>query len=131
MRSTKKYMTPVDMEVVNRAHRSIWTMLKQENGLANSNEARELSDRVTRKLVGVAREGIIDLATLRESTLAAIAVPGAKIGDSPDPEAEKSAAIAHDAIHAKSESMELPRSSLWISRITLLIILLGFVVALT
>jgi hypothetical protein len=37
------------------------------------NEARELSDKVIRKLVEVAREGVIDLDTLRERTLAAFA----------------------------------------------------------
>jgi hypothetical protein len=34
-----------------------------------------LSDKVTRKLVEVAREGVIDLDTLRERTLAAIMRP--------------------------------------------------------
>ena len=40
--------------------------------LTDSAEAHELSDKVTRKLVEVAREGVIDLETLRERTLAEI-----------------------------------------------------------
>jgi hypothetical protein len=35
-------------------------------------EARDLSDKVTRKLVYVAREGVIDIETLRERALAEI-----------------------------------------------------------
>ena len=72
MRSAKKHITPIDMEIIYRAHRSIWTVLKQEKHLTNSDEAHELSDKVTRKLVEVAREGVIDLETLRERTLAEI-----------------------------------------------------------
>jgi hypothetical protein len=36
---------------------------------------RELSDKLIRKLVEVAREGVIDVDTLRERTLAAFARP--------------------------------------------------------
>lgn len=73
MRSAKKHITPIDMVIIYRAHRSIWTVLKQEKHLTNSDEAHALSDKVTRKLVEVAREGVIDLETLRERTLAEIA----------------------------------------------------------
>jgi hypothetical protein len=38
-------------------------------------EARELSDRVTRKLVEVARAGVVDLDTLRDRALAEIMRP--------------------------------------------------------
>jgi hypothetical protein len=72
MRSTKRYIRPVDMEIIYRAYRSVWTALNQEKRLTNSDEAHELSDKVTRKLVEVAREGVIDLETLRERTLAEI-----------------------------------------------------------
>jgi hypothetical protein len=131
MRSAKKYITPIDMEIIDRAHRSVWTLLNQERRVADYNEARELSDRVTRKLVEVAREGVIDLDRLRERTLAEIASLRAEIAlDSPGPHAEKNAAMAHYAIDPKSERLELPGSSLWISRITLLLVLLCFVVAL-
>jgi hypothetical protein len=41
--------------------------------VVDPNEARELSDEVIRKLVEVAREGVIDIDTLRERTLAAFA----------------------------------------------------------
>jgi hypothetical protein len=58
-------------------------LLNQEKHVADSNEARELSDRVTRKLVEVAREGVIDLETLRERTLAEIASSRAKIALAP------------------------------------------------
>ena len=47
-------------------------MLNHENRLTDSDEAHELSDKVTRKLVEVARDGVIDLETLRERTLAEI-----------------------------------------------------------
>jgi hypothetical protein len=73
MRSAKKYITPIDMEIIYRAYRSVWTVLNQEKPAINSSETRELSDKVTRKLVEVAREGVIDLETLRERTLAEIA----------------------------------------------------------
>ena len=73
MRSAKKHITPIDMEIIYRAYRSVWTELNHENRVTNSDEAHELSDKVTRKLVEVAREGVIDLETLRERTLAAIA----------------------------------------------------------
>jgi hypothetical protein len=73
MRSAKKYVTPIDMEIIYRAYRSVWTVLNQEKPAINSSETRELSDKVTRKLVEVAREGVIDLETLRERTLAEIA----------------------------------------------------------
>jgi hypothetical protein len=41
--------------------------------VVDPNEARELSDEVIRKLVEVAREGVIDIDTLGERTLAAFA----------------------------------------------------------
>ncbi len=72
MRSAKRHIHPVDMEVIYRAYRSVWTELNYENRVTDSDEAHELSDKVTRKLVEVAREGVIDLETLRERTLAAI-----------------------------------------------------------
>ena len=72
MRSAKRHIHPVDMEVIYRAYRSVWTVLNCEKRLTDSNEAHELSDKVTRKLVEVAREGVIDLETLRERTLAEI-----------------------------------------------------------
>jgi hypothetical protein len=73
MRSARKYVTPVDMQIIYRAYRSVWTVLSHEKPAINSSEARELSDKVTRKLVEVAREGVIDLETLRDRTLAEIA----------------------------------------------------------
>ena len=39
--------------------------------MADPNEARDLSDKLIRKLVEIAREGVIDVDTLRERTLAA------------------------------------------------------------
>ena len=30
MRSVKKYITPIDMEIIYRAYRSVWTELNQE-----------------------------------------------------------------------------------------------------
>jgi hypothetical protein len=71
MRSTKGYIRPIDMEVIYRAYRSVWTVLNDGKRLTD----HELSDKVTRKLVEVAREGVIDLDTLRERTLAAIMRP--------------------------------------------------------
>jgi hypothetical protein len=73
MRSAKKYIRPVDMMIIYRAHRSVWRVLNQGKRVVDANEARELSDKVIRKLVEVAREGVIDLDTLRERTLAAFA----------------------------------------------------------
>ena len=73
MRSAKRHINPIDMEVIYRAYRSVWAALDHERRLTDSNEAHELSDKVTRKLVEVAREGVIDLETLRERTLAEIA----------------------------------------------------------
>lgn len=70
MRSAKKHITPIDMDIIYRAYRSVWTVLNHEKRLTD--EAHELSDKVTRKLVEVAREGVIDLETLRERTLAEI-----------------------------------------------------------
>ena len=52
---------PIDMEVIYRAYRSVWTVLNYEKRLTDSDEAHELRDKVTRKLVEVAREGVIDL----------------------------------------------------------------------
>jgi len=72
MRSAKKYIRPVDMITIYRAHRSVWGVLNQGKRVVDPNEARELSDKVIRKLVEVAREGVIDIDTLRERTLAAL-----------------------------------------------------------
>ena len=69
MRSTRRYIRPIDMEIIYRAYRSVWTVLNDGKRVTNSDDARELSDRVTRKLVEVARAGAIDLDTLRERTL--------------------------------------------------------------
>ena len=73
MRSVKKYITPIDMEIIYRAYKSVWIELNQEESGIDPHKARELSDKVTRKLVEVAREGVIDLETLRERTLAEFA----------------------------------------------------------
>jgi hypothetical protein len=75
MRSRRSYIRPIDMEVIYRAYRSVWTVLNDGNRMTDSVEARELSDKVTRKLVEVAHEGVIDLDTLRDRTLAAIMRP--------------------------------------------------------
>jgi hypothetical protein len=72
MRAAKRHIRPIDMEIIYRAYRSVWTVLNDEKRLTDSDEARELSDKVTRKLVEVARGGVIDLDTLRERTLAEI-----------------------------------------------------------
>jgi hypothetical protein len=69
MRSAKKYITPIDMEIIYRAYKSVLTELNQAKPAANPREVRELSDKVTRKLVEVAREGVIDVEILRERTL--------------------------------------------------------------
>ena len=73
MRSTKKYITPIDMEIIYRAYKSVCIELNQEKTGIDPHQARELNDKITRKLVEVAREGVIDLETLRERTLAEIA----------------------------------------------------------
>ena len=75
MRSAKRHIRPIDMEVIYRAYRSVWTVLNDGKLVTNSDEARELGDKVTRKLVEVAREGVIDLDTLRERALAEIMRP--------------------------------------------------------
>jgi hypothetical protein len=75
MRSTKRHIRAIDMEIIYRAYRSVWTALNDGNRVANSDEARELGDKVTRKLVEVAREGVVDFDTLRERTLAEIMRP--------------------------------------------------------
>jgi hypothetical protein len=75
MRTAKSYIRPIDMEIIYRAYRSVWTVLNDGNRMADAVEARELSDKVTRKLVEVAHEGIIDLDTLRDRTLAEIMRP--------------------------------------------------------
>jgi hypothetical protein len=72
MHSAKKRITPIDMEIIYRAYRSVWSELNYENRVTDSDRLHDLRDRVTRKLVEVAREGVIDLETLRERTLAAI-----------------------------------------------------------
>jgi hypothetical protein len=71
MRSAKKYIRPVDMMTIYRAHRSVWRVLKEGNSVVNANDSRELSDKLIRKLVEIAREGVIDVDMLRERTLAA------------------------------------------------------------
>jgi ribosomal protein L4 len=68
----KKHITPIDMEVIYRALRSVWAALKQEKLVSSSDKTHELSDKVTRKLVEFAREGVTDFETLRERTLAEI-----------------------------------------------------------
>ena len=68
MRSAKKYIRPVDMMTIYRAYRSVWWVFSECVG-------RELSDKLIRKLVEIAREGVIDVDTLRERTLAAFARP--------------------------------------------------------
>jgi hypothetical protein len=73
MRSAKKYIRPIDMMIIYRAHRSVWRKLNQGKRVVDPNEARELSDEVIRKLVEVAREAVIDIDTLRERALAAFA----------------------------------------------------------
>jgi hypothetical protein len=73
MRSARNYITPIDMEIIYRAYKSVLTEINQGKPAINSTEARELSDKVTRKLVEVAREGVIDLETLRQRTLAELA----------------------------------------------------------
>jgi hypothetical protein len=73
MRSAKKYIRPIDMMIIYRAHRSVWRVLNQGKRVVDLNEARELSDKVIRKLVEVAREGVINFDTLRERTLEALA----------------------------------------------------------
>jgi hypothetical protein len=75
MRSAKRHIRPIDMEIIYRAYKSVWTVLNDGKRATDSHEAHELSDKVTRKLVEVAREGVIDLDTLRERTLAAIMRP--------------------------------------------------------
>jgi hypothetical protein len=75
MRSAKKYIRPIDMMTIYRAHRLVWGVLNQGRRVADHTEARELSDKVIRKLVEVAREGVIDVDTLRERALAAFARP--------------------------------------------------------
>ena len=77
MHSAKKYIRPIDMMTIYRAHRSVWRVLNHGKRVVDPNEARELSDKVIRKLVEVAREGVIDVDTLRERTLAAFLTPQA------------------------------------------------------
>ena len=69
MRSARKYIRPVDMMIVHQAHGSVWRALNQN--LVDPTEARDLSDKLIRKLVEVSREGVIDVGTLRERTMAA------------------------------------------------------------
>jgi hypothetical protein len=75
MRSAKRHIRPIDMEIIYRAYRSVWTALNDGTRAADSDEAHKLRDEVTRKLVEVAREGVVDLDTLRERTLAEIVRP--------------------------------------------------------
>jgi hypothetical protein len=63
------------MMTIYRAHRSVWRVLNQGKRVIDPNESRELSDKLIRKLVEIAREGVIDVDTLRERTLAAFARP--------------------------------------------------------
>jgi hypothetical protein len=60
-------VTPIDMEIISRAHRSVWTALKLKELLTSSDEARELSDKCR-----TCSEGVIDVEMLRERTLADI-----------------------------------------------------------
>jgi len=46
-------------------------VLNEDKRAVDLNESRELSDKLIRKLVEIAREGVIDVDTLRERTLAA------------------------------------------------------------
>jgi hypothetical protein len=46
-------------------------VLNEGKSVVNANESRELSDKLIRKLVEIAREGVIDVDMLRERTLAA------------------------------------------------------------
>ena len=69
---TKKTIIPIDMEIISRAHKSVWTALKQKQIVGNTAEIRELNDKVTRTLVEFAREGVMDVETLQERTLAEI-----------------------------------------------------------
>jgi hypothetical protein len=48
-------------------------VLNQGKRAVDPNASRELSDKLIRKLVEIAREGEIDVDTLRERTLAAFA----------------------------------------------------------
>ena len=50
MRSAKKYIRPVDMMTIYRAYRSVWRVFSQDKCLVDPNEARELSDKLIRKL---------------------------------------------------------------------------------
>jgi hypothetical protein len=68
----KQHITPIDMEIISQAHRSVWAALKHERLRSSSDEIHELSDKVTRKLVEIVRAGVIDLETLRKRTLAEI-----------------------------------------------------------
>jgi hypothetical protein len=70
MRSAKRYIRPVDMMTIYQAHRLVLRMLNQGKRDIDLNESRELSDKLIRKLVEIAREGVIDVDTLRERTLA-------------------------------------------------------------
>lgn len=73
MPSAKNYIRPVDMMTIYRAHKSVWLVLNEGKGVVDPNESRELSDKLIRKLVEIAREGVIDVDTLREKTLSAFA----------------------------------------------------------
>jgi hypothetical protein len=72
MHSAKRHIRPIDMEIIYRAYKSVLTALNDGKRVTDVDEARELSARVTRKLVEVARGGVVDLETLRERTLAEI-----------------------------------------------------------
>jgi hypothetical protein len=78
MRSAKKYIRPVDMTTIDRAHRSVWRVLNEGKRALELNETK-LSDKLLRKLVEIAREGVIDVDTLRERTLAAFARGAGKL----------------------------------------------------
>jgi hypothetical protein len=73
MRSAKKYIRPVDMMTIHRAHKSVWLMLNEGKCVVDPNESRELSDKLIRKLVEIAREGVVDIDSLRERTLSSFA----------------------------------------------------------
>lgn len=75
MRSAKRHIRPIDMEIIYRAYRSVWAVLNDRKRVTDPDEAQELKATVTRKLVEAAREGVVDFDALRERTLAEIMRP--------------------------------------------------------
>ena len=77
MRSAKQHIKPIDMELISQAYKSAWSTLNQNNRLTDPGKAAEVRDTLTRKLVQVAqeqvaKEGVIDVETLRNWVLAEI-----------------------------------------------------------